>query len=193
MHDIASMFSGSQSVLFLYLISFVGGVIASVSPCSLAMLPIIVGYVGGYSNEKTSKTFVQLLFFIIGSAIVFSIFGIFCAITGKVFVSFAGGYFGLIMASIIMVMGLKLVGFLDFELPVIIKEMPHSDGTNTFLYPMILGGAVGGNALLYSDFGSDNGFCISVSQYSSVGCHVIFVCAWTGVDSCVCGCVNGKT
>ena len=142
MHDIASMFSGSQSVLFLYLISFVGGVIASVSPCSLAMLPVIVGYVGGYSNEKPSKTFVQLLFFIIGSAIVFSIFGIFCAITGKVFVSFAGGYFGLIMASIIMVMGLKLVGFLDFELPVIIKEMPHSDGTNTFLYPMILGGAV---------------------------------------------------
>ena len=142
MHEIANMFNSSHSVLFLYLISFIGGIIASISPCSLAMLPIIVGYVGGYSNEKPSKTFVQLLFFIIGSAIVFSIFGIFCAVTGKVFVSFAGGYFGIIMASIIMIMGLKLVGFLDFELPVIIKEMPRGDGTNMYLYPLLLGGAV---------------------------------------------------
>ena len=142
MHEIANMFNSSHSVLFLYLISFIGGIIASISPCSLAMLPIIVGYVGGYSNEKPAKTFVQPLFFIIGSAIVFSIFGIFCAVTGKVFVSFAGGYFGLVMASIIMIMGLKLVGFLDFELPVIIKEMPRSESTNIYLYPLLLGGAV---------------------------------------------------
>ena len=39
-----------------------------------------------------------------------------------------------------MVMGLKLIGVLDFELPVVIKEMPKNDGTNTYLYPIILGG-----------------------------------------------------
>lgn len=142
MQDIVSMFTGSHSILLLYLISFIGGLIASVSPCSLAMLPIIIGYVGGYSNEKPSKTFVQMIFFIMGSAIVFSIIGIICALTGKVFVSFAGGYFGLIMASIIMVMGLKLIGFLDFELPVLIKEMPRNEGANTYLYPLLLGGTV---------------------------------------------------
>lgn len=142
MQDMVSMFTGSHSILLLYLLSFIGGLIASVSPCSLAMLPIIIGYVGGYSKEKPAQTFVQLLFFIIGSAIVFSIIGIVCALTGKVFVSFAGGYFGLIMASIIMIMGLKLVGFLDFELPVLVKEMPRSEGMNTYLYPMLLGGTV---------------------------------------------------
>ena len=142
MQDMVSMFTGSHSLLLLYLLSFIGGLIASVSPCSLAMLPIIIGYVGGYSEEKPAKTFIQLLFFIIGSAIVFSIIGIVCALTGKVFVSFAGGYFGLLMASIIMIMGLKLVGFLDFELPVLIKEMPRSEGMNTYLYPMLLGGTV---------------------------------------------------
>ena len=81
-----------------------------------------------------------MLFFVLGTAIVFSIIGIICAITGKVFISFAGGYFGIFLAGIIMVMGLKLIGVLDFELPVIIKEMPKNNGTNTFLYPIILGG-----------------------------------------------------
>ena len=110
------------------------------SPCSLAMLPIIIGYVGGYSKESPAKTFLQMLFFVFGTAIVFSVIGIICAVTGKVFISFAGGYFGIFLAGIIMVMGLKLIGVLDFELPVLIKEMPKNDGTNTFLYPIILGG-----------------------------------------------------
>ena len=104
------------------------------------MLPIIIGYIGGYSDAKPLKTFVQMLFFVFGTAIVFSIIGIICAITGKVFISFAGGYFGIFLAGIIMVMGLKLIGVLDFELPVVIKEMPKNDGTNTYLYPVILGG-----------------------------------------------------
>jgi cytochrome c-type biogenesis protein len=103
------------------------------------MLPIIVGYVGGYSKNSPAKTFVQMLFFVFGSAIVFSTIGIVCAITGKVFVSFAGGYFGIIIAGIILVMGLKLLGVLDFELPVIIKELPKREGTNNILYPVILG------------------------------------------------------
>ncbi len=140
MTNYVELFTGSNSIILLYGMSLAGGLVASISPCTLAMLPIIVGYVGGYSKEKPIKTFLQLLFFIIGTAIVFSVIGVICAVTGKVFVSFAGSYFSLILSSIIMIAGLKLVGFLDFELPVIIKEMPKNNGTNTFLYPLILGG-----------------------------------------------------
>ena len=140
MENYISLFTQNDSLPLLYALSFLGGLVASISPCSLAMLPIIIGYIGGYSEEKPLKTFVQLLFFVFGTAIVFSIIGIICAITGKVFISFAGGYFGIFLAGIIMVMGLKLIGILDFELPVIIKEMPRNDGTNTYLYPILLGG-----------------------------------------------------
>ncbi len=45
----------------------------------------------------------------------------------------------LILASFVMVMGLKLLGVLDFELPVIIKQMPKNDGSNLILYPFIVG------------------------------------------------------
>ena len=140
MENYISLFTQQGSLPLLFALSFFGGLIASLSPCSLAMLPIIIGYIGGYSDAKPLKTFIQMLFFVFGTAIVFSIIGIICAITGKVFISFAGGYFGIFLAGIIMVMGLKLIGVLDFELPVMIKEMPKNDRTNTFLYPIILGG-----------------------------------------------------
>ena len=162
MENYAALFTQQGSILILFALSFFGGLAASISPCSLAMLPIIVGYVGGYSDAKPFKTFIQMLFFILGSAIVFSIIGIICALTGKVFVSFAGGYFGIILAGIILVMGLKLMGVLDFELPVLVKEFPKNDGTNLFV-PDTFGRyfCTCGFALLDTYFGGNYGFCIA--------------------------------
>ncbi len=139
MENYAALFTQNGSLPILFALSFAGGVIASISPCSLAMLPIIIGYVGGYSDEKPIKTLLQMVSFVAGMAVIFSVIGIICALTGKVFVSFAGGYFGIFIAGIILVMGLKLTGFMDFELPVIIKEIPKGDSQSLFIYPFILG------------------------------------------------------
>ncbi|MFI3301051.1 MAG: cytochrome c biogenesis protein CcdA [Candidatus Gastranaerophilales bacterium] len=139
MENYIELFTQNGSLVILFTLSFIGGLIASLSPCSLAMLPIIVGYVGGYSKENPLKTFVQMLFFVFGTAIVFSVIGIICAITGKVFISYAGGYFGIFVAGIILVMGLKLTGMLDFELPILVKEIPRGNSQSIFIYPVILG------------------------------------------------------
>lgn len=143
MDNLVQIFSTSSTnvqVWFLmFFASFAGGLIASISPCSLAMLPLIIGYVGGYSKETPLRTFIQLSFFIFGTAIVFSIIGIICAVTGSVFASALGGYFTLIMASLLMVMGLKITGVLDFDMPVIIKAMPVNTTNSLFLYPILLG------------------------------------------------------
>ena len=139
MQNYVELFTSQGNIVLLFWLSFLGGLIASISPCSLAMLPMIIGYIGGYSNEKPARTLVQLIFFVLGTAIVFTAIGIICAITGKVFVSFAGGYFGLFIAAIVMIMGLKLVGILDFELPVVIKEIPQNKAQSIYLYPILLG------------------------------------------------------
>ena len=131
--------SSPQVWMLMFFASFAGGLIASISPCSLAMLPLIIGYVGGYSKETPLRTFIQLCFFIFGTAIVFSVIGIICAVTGSVFASAFGGYFTLIMASLLMVMGLKITGILDFDLPIIIKTMPVNSTNSLFLYPVLLG------------------------------------------------------
>lgn len=141
MDNLLQVFSDtSQTAWYILLIaSFIGGVLASLSPCSLAMLPLIIGYVGGYSKETPFRTFLQLCCFILGTAVVFTIIGIVCAITGSVFASAMGGYFTLIISSLLMVMGLKLVGVLDFETPTIIKAMPVNSTNSIFLYPLLLG------------------------------------------------------
>ena len=139
MNNLIQAFSTDTAWYILLISSFLGGILASISPCSLAMLPLIVGYVGGYSKETLFKTFLQLLFFILGTAVVFTVIGIACALTGSVFASAFGAYFTLIIASLLMVMGLKLIGLLDFEIPVIIKSMPTNKTNSLFVYPILLG------------------------------------------------------
>lgn len=68
------------------------------------------------------KTLVQMIFFVIGTGLVFSVIGVICALTGKMFVG--NPYFALVIASVILIMGLKIVGVIDFNMPVIIKEIP---------------------------------------------------------------------
>lgn len=141
MDNLVQVFSDTTQAAwyFLLIASFLGGVLASLSPCSLAMLPLIIGYIGGYSKETPFRTFLQLCCFILGTAIIFSSIGIICALTGTVFASAIGGYFTLLIASLLLVMGLKLLDILDFETPTIIKAMPVNSTNSIFLYPLLLG------------------------------------------------------
>lgn len=137
MESLTQLFTSQSSIYILFGASFLGGLISSISPCSLSMLPLIIGYIGGYSDEKPLKTLVQMIFFVIGTGIVFSVIGAICALTGKIFIG--NPYFALIVASIIMIMGLKILDVIEFEIPMVIKEIPKNNFNNEFLYPLILG------------------------------------------------------
>lgn len=137
MENLTELFNSQTSIYILFGAAFLGGLISSISPCSLSMLPLIIGYVGGYSKENPLKTLLQMIIFVIGSGIVFAVIGGICAFTGKLFVG--NPYFTLIVASIILIMGLKILNVIDFELPVIIKEIPQNNFNNEILYPLLLG------------------------------------------------------
>lgn len=137
MENLTELFNSQTSIYILFGAAFLGGLISSISPCSLSMLPLIIGYVGGYSKENPLKTLLQMIIFVIGSGIVFAVIGGICAFTGKLFVG--SPYFTLIVASIILIMGLKILDVIDFELPVIIKEIPQNNFNNEILYPLLLG------------------------------------------------------
>lgn len=141
MDNLVQVFSNTSQMTWYVLlgVSFLGGVIASLSPCSLALLPLIIGYIGGYSKENSWRIFLQLCCFIFGTAIVFTIIGIACALTGRVFASTFGVYFTLIIASLLFIMGLKLLDILEFETPTIIKAVPINANNSIFLYPILLG------------------------------------------------------
>ena len=124
---------------FLLALSFLGGILASLSPCSLGILPIIVGYIGGYDKEDLKTTFVQLFFFVLGLSVVLSGIGILCALTGKVFASALGPVGVLILTSFIMLMGLNLLGIVEINVPVFIKQFPQNNSNNRILYPFLIG------------------------------------------------------
>lgn len=147
MDNLISLFNqqiaNNNASWFLLVISFLGGIVASLSPCTLGILPIIVGYVAGYGKNQRLQTFIQLIFFIIGMSLVLTAIGIFCAIGGKVFLTKHADIWALLLNAVIVVMGLNLLGVLDFSMPVIIKSMPqNNDGKyNLILYPILVGGA----------------------------------------------------
>ena len=108
--NLAQFIKGDEFSPVLLLISFLGGILSSISPCSLGMLPLIVGYVGGYGDSNKFKTFIQLSSFVLGLAFVLTIIGIICAVTGSVFSALGGAYFVVFLASLILIFGLNLFG-----------------------------------------------------------------------------------
>jgi cytochrome c-type biogenesis protein len=137
-------FAGGNYTWMIFVLAFLGGVITSVSPCSLGLLPVVVGYVGGSSASREKgdfKSAIQILFFIVGLSLMLTIVGIFCAMTGKVFGSQSGPIWSIIMASLILVFGLNLLEVLHIPMPVIIKKMPQNKGNNLILYPIMIGAA----------------------------------------------------
>ena len=128
--------------IFMYALSFLGGVVTSISPCSIGLLPVIVSFVIGKKEENEVnhlRSVVQIFFFIMGLALTLTVIGIFCAVTGKIFGSQAGPYWGLIMAGLIMIFGLHMLEVIEVPMPIIVKTLPQNKNNNLILYPMLIG------------------------------------------------------
>ncbi len=97
---------------------FIGGVLTASNPCVLAMIPLMIGFVGGMKETSGWKR--SLLFaivFVSGLAITFGIFGIIAATVGGV-LGGTGNFWRWIVAIVCLVMGLHLLGVLKFNIPV---------------------------------------------------------------------------
>ncbi len=130
MHNLLSSFQSHINTEFSLLVlalSFLGGVAASLSPCGIGMLPVVVSYIGASPEQKLSKTAIQMISFIFGLAVCLTVIGIICALTGQVFGAGNRVYFVLVLTSLIMIFGLNLIGVLDINFPVIVKKFPQGD------------------------------------------------------------------
>lgn len=127
------------TALLLIIASFVGGIISSLSPCTIGLLPLILAYVCGVSQNSQKELLIKLLSFSTGLAGVLGIIGILCAATGKVFGGINSPVLLLLFGSVMMVLGLQLVGFIDLQLPAVVKKIPQNDETSLFWYPFIIG------------------------------------------------------
>ncbi len=95
--------------ILAYGASYLGGVIATASPCILASIPLVIGFVGGYAGGSKKQALSYSLTFVLGLALVMSALGAAAALMGTLFGD-VGTYWYFIVAVILMVMGLQLAG-----------------------------------------------------------------------------------
>jgi cytochrome c-type biogenesis protein len=133
----------SQSIienpLLAYLGVFAGGVFSSSSPCVLATIPLVIGYVSGYSEGDRRRTLLYSLTFILGLSFTFTILGAIASLVGGLFgVTNRTWYF--IVGGIAIIIGLHLIGLYNWNLHIPVHLQPKQRGIlGAFLLGLLFG------------------------------------------------------
>lgn len=110
--------------LVLMPLAFIGGLIASVSPCILALLPLNLSYIGTRKITSRGDAFVKAGLFVLGNVIILGLFGLVSSLAGAVMVEYRG-HINVVVGAIILIMGFGLLGLIKIPLPEI-----NVDGSN---------------------------------------------------------------
>jgi cytochrome c-type biogenesis protein len=123
--------------------AFVGGFLASLSPCVYPMFPLVSVYVGARTTgERSRARSLQLsLGYVVGMAATYAILGMVAALTGSLFGQIASNPWALlIVANILIVLALNILEVLPF--PAIFSR--HKDPAAGGIMGAFLVGAASG-------------------------------------------------
>ena len=95
---------------------FLAGLITSLTPCMLSMLPITVGYIGGYESEGRLQAAAQSSWFALGLATTLAALGIIATTIGKVYGQIGVGL-PVVVSLVAIAMGLNLLEILPLQFP----------------------------------------------------------------------------
>jgi cytochrome c-type biogenesis protein len=100
--------------LLAYLLVFLGGVVTSIGPCNVAMIPLVVGFVGGSGQLNRGRSFALSLTFAIGLAVTFMLLGVVASLAGGLIGGTSRVWYYLV-AVVCLLIGLSMLG--AFHLP----------------------------------------------------------------------------
>jgi len=99
-----------------YILAFIGGVLASFTPCVYPLIPVTLGYIGSRSLGVRKKGFLLSIVYVLGVALTYSILGAIAAFTGGLFGQFSQTPWAYILVgNICLMLSLSLFGV--FNLP----------------------------------------------------------------------------
>jgi len=88
--------------------AFLAGVISSASPCVLAMIPLLMGYVGGYAEGSQRKAITYSFVFVVGLTITFTVLGVIAGAFGRLFGD-VGEFWKYVLPPVAILLGLQLL------------------------------------------------------------------------------------
>lgn len=109
--------------ILLLLFAFIGGLIGSISPCHLGLLTVNLTYIGTREFTSYKDAFFKAGAFVLGVVTVLSVLGLFASFAGTVTVRYSG-YFSIVVGSVILLMGLTLLGIVRLSLPRVGVALP---------------------------------------------------------------------
>ncbi|MEN9206206.1 MAG: cytochrome c biogenesis CcdA family protein [Thermostichales cyanobacterium DRC_bins_46] len=113
------------------------GLLSSLSPCMLSMLPVMVGYVGGYGSNPRTQTKLTLGFSL-GVATTLMLLGLAAALLGKLYGQM-GSLGGPIVGGVILLMGLNLLELVQLPLPALFGNVQVSETLTPWLRAYSIG------------------------------------------------------
>jgi cytochrome c-type biogenesis protein len=135
--NVADVINNSPGLAYLFV--FLGGLLSASSPCVLAIIPLVIGFVGGYSEGNKKKAIVYALVFALGLSITFTILGAIASLMGRLFGD-VGKFWYYLAAGVAIIMGLYLVGVLKFKFPQpVTLKTKHKGIFGAFLLGLLFG------------------------------------------------------
>jgi cytochrome c-type biogenesis protein len=108
--------------LLAYVLVFLGGIVTSIGPCNVAMIPLVIGFVGGSrqpapgmrSSVGHGRSFALSLTFAVGLAITFMLMGVVASLVGGLMGGTSRIWY-YVVAAVCVLIGLSMLGV--FHLP----------------------------------------------------------------------------
>lgn len=112
----------------LYAVAFVGGLVASISPCILGMLPVNLSYIGASKVHSRGAAVRVAGSFVLGVIVVNVALGFVSSLFFALFVVYRGPL-NIAVGIIMVAMGLWLVGIVRVPVPQIATRVPAGAGS----------------------------------------------------------------
>lgn len=121
-----------------YLLVFFGGIVTSIGPCNIAMIPLIIGFVGGSHQLSKKRAFSISLIFTIGLAVTFVVLGMIAALVGGLLGGNTSIWYYLV-AAVCLIIGLQMIGVINLPFPTWFGSLRENVKTKGLLGAFLLG------------------------------------------------------